>query len=162
MLYARAKFLDAVGYGSAITSKVKYMYWNNGWILNSDHNSSYGDVNATASIIADVDMKVVGNKDVQDINYTTTHSLPYGTVAHFAVNSWLFYNPLATTFKLPKDSKDCRTHPCARVTFLDSSKGWGGIDSTNSKYSETNRSVEVVPYKEDENVSKKEVKRINW
>jgi hypothetical protein len=163
-IYGRLKVNDAVGYGKEVNSTAKYLYWDNGWVENSSHKKEFGDINVSGSLAKDVDIKI-GNivNAKEDISYTTSHVLPYGVVVHFDIPSWLFYNPLAVDFKKPSnDNLDCRTHLCARVTFLGYSDSWGGVRSINPKYSEENRSVNITPYKLDTNVSKQEVKRINW
>ncbi len=162
-LYGRLKIKDAVGYGNKVFTNAKYLYWKDGWIINSNHSKEYGDINLSESVAKKIDIELSDiEKGAEDINYTTSYILPYGSVIHFGAPSWLFYNPLATKYISPKESKECLTHICARVTFLKSSESWGGIQSKSEKYSDENRSVELVPYKSDENVSKKEVKRINW
>ena len=162
-LYGRLTIKDAIGYGNKISTTAKYLYWKDKWILNTEHTKEYGDINISESVSNDVDIKLGEITDgIEDINYTTFHALPYGSVIHFGAPSWLFYNPLAIKYISPKNSNDCLTHLCARVTFLNSSESWGGVKSKSEKYSDTNRSVNLLPYKNDENVSKKEVKRINW
>ena len=47
-----------------------------------------------------------------------------------------------------------------KVEFLNSSSGWGGVQSTAAKeFSENNRTAKI---KSDINTSKKHLQRINW
>jgi hypothetical protein len=99
---------------------------------------------------------------VEKIKAVTTHALPYSAKVHLSIPSWLWYHPLATKYEDPSSSNlNCLTHPCVKLTFLKSGKGWAGIGRNSVKYNEKNVTVETNLSKET-NISKEGVKKLNW
>ncbi|WP_024791910.1 hypothetical protein [Lebetimonas sp. JS138] len=104
----------------------------------------------------------IGNGE-QNITFSTTHSIPYGAKIHLSIDSWLWYHPLAKPYKDPSSSNlDCLTHPCMKIDFLNDSSAWGGVSSNvvGNEFNESNRTSKVGT--SEKNVSKKEVKKLNW
>ncbi|WP_024787861.1 hypothetical protein [Lebetimonas sp. JH369] len=172
-LYGRIKVNDATGIGREINTTFKYEYWdkNKGWVENKEHNDTFGKVYFDKSYINTTklsDSKISANEHnivngEQNITFLTTHSLPYGAKIHLSIPSWLWYHPLAKPYKDPSSSNlECLTHPCMKVNFLTNSTGWGGISSNavGNKFNESNRTSKVGT--SEKNVSKKEVKKLNW
>jgi hypothetical protein len=170
-------------YGSIIVNNVsgydtkelnftaQYMYYkNNTWKLNMDHNSTdFGEINLSKSIKpSDITLNVIQKsgknvyEGVEKIKAVTTHALPYSAKVHLSIPSWLWYHPLATKYEDPSSSNlNCLTHPCVKLTFLKSGKGWAGIGRNSVKYNEQNVTVETNLSKET-NISKEGVKKLNW
>jgi hypothetical protein len=172
--YGRIHVKEITGVGNEINTTFRYEYWDEerGWIINDKHSDVFGSV--------DFNNSYIGNKKLneskisvqsgnishgkQNITFRVHHSLPYGAKIHLAIDSWLWYHPLAKNYQAPSETNhDCLTHPCVKVNFLSESTGWGGVsaEAVGSKYSETNRTVEINASRES-NISKKEVKKINW
>jgi hypothetical protein len=157
-----------------INTTFKYQYWTkDGWVTNKDHNSSlFGDVNLSKTIVVSDTAHTLNNSKVtislqkinngvEPVEIKTAHSLPYSAKLHFAIPSWLWYYPLAKAYQDPSlTNLDCLTHPCMKVTFLPSGKGWAGVGSSSGKYSDKNRTVQT-PMKEI-NASKSTVRKLNW
>jgi hypothetical protein len=172
--YGRIKVSNATGYGSGINTAFEYQYWtnSNGWVVNSEHNLTiFGDVDVSNSYMpSDITLQILpqSGKNIlegkENIKFSTTHALPYSAKIHLAIPEWLWYHPLAKEYKAPSSSNlDCLTHPCMKVDFLKSSSGWGGVQAINNKrFSEENRTSEMNVSKKDVNVSKSQVKKINW
>lgn len=175
--YGRIHVKEATGIGNEVNTTFKYEYWdkNKGWVINKEHSKDFGEVNLSKSYVDatrfdNSPMKNSRAYDVenglQNVKFTTTHSLPYSAKVHLSIPNWLWYNPLAKDYKDPSSSNhDCRTHPCMKVTFYPNSSGWAGISGGSKKlqkeFNESKRTVEVNTSKEV-NISKKEVKKINW
>ena len=90
--------------------------------------------------------------------------MPYSSKIHLSIPEWLWYHPLAKKYKAPSSSNlDCLTHPCMKVDFLKNSLGRGGVQAINNeRFSEENRTSEMNVSRKDVNVSKSQVKKINW
>ena len=165
-LYGRVDVRNIATLGNEANSTIKYEYWDNfyGWILNKDHNSTFGDINVSKCLIpSDVLLKPQDiQKGIEKIVIETNHSLPYAVKLHFAIPEWLWYHPLAKGYEDPSnDNLDCLTHPCMNVEFKKYSKGWGGAGVNNPKYKETNRTVKINSSSKIK-ANKSEVKRVNW
>jgi len=152
-----------------INSTIYYEYWdsNKGWVINADHNSTYGDINKSKSLISPSGISEFNLDDIkngeENVTIKTNHALPYSTKIHLSIPSWLWYHPLAKEYKDPSSSNlDCLTHPCMRVEFREENKGWGGIGNKSSKYSETNRTVEINATNSKIKANKKQVEKLNW
>jgi hypothetical protein len=160
--YGKIKFHNISGFFNELNATFEYQYWNNGWVLNTDHTNTFGDINISKSIypnnITITNKNIINGKE--NIQFTTT-IIPYSAKIHLAIPSWLWYHPLAKDYKDPSSSNlDCLTHPCMKVEFLNSSSGWGGVQSTATKeFSENNRTAKI---KSDINTSKKHLQKINW
>ena len=165
-IYGRIDIPNISGYGNELNTTYQYEYWTkNGWILNKEHNSSLlGDVNLSKSIYNFVNLNVFNiYNGEENVTFYTTHALPYSTKIHLSIPSWLWYNPLATTYKDPSvNNKDCLTHPCESITFNKDNSGWGGIGKNNVKSSESNRTVEFNSSTTSVNSNKREVRKLNW
>jgi len=178
-IYGRIKVSNAAAYSNDINTTFEYQYWTDeGWVVNKDHNDTNdtndGNVTITSPLYApnpsDVTVDIIrqSSKDIlegkEKIKISTTHSLPYSAKIHLKINSWLWYHPLAKDYKAPdSNNTDCLTHPCMKVDFLTSGEGWGGVQSiNNAKFSEGNRTSEINASHTDVNVSKSQVKKINW
>jgi hypothetical protein len=175
--YGRIHVKEATRIGNEVNTTFKYEYWdkNKGWVINKEHSKDFGEVNLSKSYVdaTQFDNSPMKNSraydvknGLQNVKFTTTHSLPYSAKVHLSIPNWLWYNPLAKDYKYPSSSNhDCRTHPCMKVTFYPNSSGWAGISGGSKKlqkeFNESKRTVEVNTSKEV-NVSKKEVKKINW
>jgi hypothetical protein len=176
-LYERIEPKEATGYGNEGNTTFKYYYWDKekGWIKDTQYSKNFGDVDLDNSYINTTALKnfseiTYSKNDIkngkEEVEFKTTHSLPYSVKINLAIPSWLWYYPLAKDYKAPsKTNHDCLTHPCLKVTFLSNSTGWGGVE-TNFKvikreFNVSKRAVEINASKEA-NVSKKEVKKINW
>ncbi len=162
--YGRIRMSNIAGYGNELNGKFTYLYWNNDeWVLNKDHNNNDGNI---TSVVKPDDVVVELNpviKGEENVTFKTTHILPYSVKIHLGINSWLWYHPLAITYKDPSEDESCFTHPCVKVDFLMSSKGWSGVKSiSNEKFNETNRTVDVNITPNEENVTKSQVKKLNW
>ncbi|WP_457560488.1 DUF6701 domain-containing protein [Caminibacter sp.] len=160
------------GYDSnELNLSTKYMYFkNNTWVQNIDHNSSvFGEINLTktykpSNITITVLPQSTKNiyEGIEKFKISTTHVLPYSAKIHFSIPSWLWYHPLALNYKDPSPTNlNCLTHPCIKVTFLKSGKGWAGVGRNTGKYTEKNITVETNVSIET-NVSKQGVKKLNW
>ena len=174
--YGRIKVHNISGYSSELNTTFEYQYWdkNNGWELNKEHNETiFGDVNLSKSIYPKNDVIMISilqqsNKNIlegkENIKFNTTHVLPYSSKIHLSIPEWLWYHPLAKKYKAPSSSNlDCLTHPCMKVDFLKNSLGWGGVQAINNeRFSEENRTSEMNVSRKDVNVSKSQVKKINW
>ncbi len=165
--YGRIDVQNIGGYSKELNTTYKYEYWtNDGWIVNKEHNSSiFGDVNESKSyhpfVTMDVNHTIKSGKE--NISLSTTHAIPYSTKIHLAIPSWLWYNPLAESYKNPSaTNQNCLTHPCESVTFNKISIGWGGIGKDNVKSSETNRTAEINASLKKVKANKSEVKKLNW
>jgi len=178
--YGRITLKNTSVFGKDINTTFKYEYWTDakGWIVNKEHNVSsnestpnFGDVNISKSIYPS-NIKLVrltqNGKDIlegnEDMNISTTHSLPYGAKIHLSIPSWLWYNPLAKPYKDPTSSnKDCLTHPCLDVQFLSNSTGWGGISGIDvEEFNATKRTVKVDSNSNSGKASNKGTIRLNW
>ncbi len=156
-------------YGNEANLTVRYMYFNDNWLLNTEHNSSmFGDINITKLNELDNNLSykisvsnTPINKGEEKLIVTTTHALPYSVKLHLPIDSWLWYYPLAKSYQPPSvNNLDCLTHPCVKVNFLKSSKGWAGV-GRKSKYNEKNVTIKAN-ISEEVNVSKEGVKKLNW
>jgi hypothetical protein len=173
--YGRIFAREVTGYGNEVNTTFKYQYWNSGeWVDNSAHTIDFGDVDFDKSYINTTllkDSKVEVNSSgitsgKEPVIFKTTHLLPYGVKIHLAIPSWLWYNPLTKEYKAPsKDNLNCLTHPCIKVNFLTNSTGWGGIESDSQAikkdFNASKRTVNVESSSKS-NVSKKEVRKLNW
>jgi len=169
--YGRIKVSNAASYSSDINTTFEYQYWtNDGWVKNTDHiNANFGDFNHTLNASVNPYVTITNSPSVnngeQKVVFHTTHSLPYSAKVHLAVDSWLWYHPLAKDYKAPESNNtDCLTHPCLKLDFLKSGSAWGGVGAvSNAKFSEENRTSEInASSHTDVNVSKSQVKKINW
>ncbi len=151
-----------------IDTTIQYEYFDDKWKINEEHNTS--DLGNILYEVKPTDIKfkiktingVNIKNGVEQIEISTTHALPYSAKIHLAIPSWLWYHPLAKTYSNPSATNlDCLTHPCIKVTFLKSGSGWAGVGKENSKYNENNKTIKVNLSKEI-NVTKKEVKKLNW
>jgi len=176
-IYGRIKVSNAAVYNkSDINTTFEYQYWTNGgWVVNQDHNDTNdGNVVITSPLYApnpsDITMNTIkqSSKDIlegkEKIKISTTHSLPYSAKIHLKINSWLWYHPLAKNYQDPSSANtDCLTHPCMKLDFLKSSSGWGGVQSiNNANFVVENRTSEINTSHTDVNVTKSQVKKINW
>ena len=176
-IYGRIKVSNAAVYNkSDINTTFEYQYWTNGgWVVNQDHNDTNdGNVVITSPLYApnpsDITMNIIqqSSKDIfegkEKIKISTTHSLPYSAKIHLKINSWLWYHPLAKKYQDPSSANtDCMTHPCMKLDFLKSSSGWGGVQSiNNANFVVENRTSEINTSHTDVNVTKSQVKKINW
>jgi len=167
--YGRIKVSNVAGYSNEINNTFEYQYWTkNGWKINKDHiNSNFGDFNHTLNPnihpYVVVDGVPIINNGKQDVKFSTTHSLPYSKKIHLQIDEWLWYHPLAKDYKDPsKNNLDCLTHPCFKLDFLEQGSEWGGVSiNNNSKFKVNNRTTEINNSK-DLNVTRQEVKKLNW
>ena len=160
-----------------INTTVKYMYWdkNRGWIVNNKHTDAlkHGDLNLANTYVAANGVKPLSSSSIQitpssinngeeKVSIVTTHALPYSAKIHFAIPSWLWYHPLAKEYKDPSlTNLDCLTHPCTKVTYIKTARGWAGVGKKDTKYNESNTTTKVnVDNKAS--ASKNEVKKLNW
>jgi len=165
-LYGRIDIKNISTIGNEANSTFKYEYWDDfyGWILNKEHNSTFGDINVSKCLIpSDISLNPQEiQKGIEKIVIETNHSLPYVVKLHFSVPEWLWYHPLAKDYKDPsKTNLDCLTHPCMNVEFRKYSKGWGGAGVNNPKYKETNRTVKINSSSKIK-ANKSEINRVNW
>jgi len=170
--YGRIKVSNAAAYSNDINTTFEYQYWNSneGWVKNVDHNSSeFGDfnhtINSDISPFVNVSNTASINNATQKVIFHTSHALPYSVKVHLQINSWLWYHPLAKKGYIDPSSKntDCLTHPCLKLDFLKESAGWGGVKAiNNSAFNESNRTSDINASNSDVNVSKSQVKKINW
>ncbi len=170
--YGRIKVSNAAAYSSDINTTFEYQYWSNdGWVKNTDHNLSVlGDVNITKSYYPTSKITFTkqavngGEEKVKFSLNTSAQARPFSTKIHLSVGSWLWYHPLAKDYKDPSATNtDCLTHPCMKLDFLKSGSAWGGVQAVNnSAYTEENRTSEMNVSAPDVNVSKSQVKKINW
>jgi VCBS repeat-containing protein len=175
-IYGRIKVSNAAAYSSDINTTFEYQYWSNdGWVINTDHNNSaavyFGDVNTSITnpllpngVSITLNQVSGGKESVKFSLNTAVQALPYSAKIHLAIDSWLWYHPLAKDYKDPSATNtDCLTHPCMKVDFLKSGSAWGGVQAVNnSAYTEENRTSEMNVSAPDVNVSKSQVKKINW
>jgi len=175
-IYGRIKVSNAAAYSSDINTTFEYQYWTDeGWVVNKDHNdSNESNVTITLPLYApnpsDVTMNIIQQSSKyilegkEKIKISTTHSLPYSAKIHLKINSWLWYHPLAKDYQDPSSTNtDCLTHPCMKLDFLNSGTAWGGVGAiNNTAYTEENRTSEINVTHTDVNVSKSQVKKINW
>ncbi|GAB6074585.1 hypothetical protein [Nautilia lithotrophica] len=168
--YGRLKVSNAAAYSSDINTTFEYQYWtSNGWVKNTDHtNANFGDFNHTLNIAINPYVTITNspaiNNGEQRVVFHTNHGLPYSAKVHLQINSWLWYHPLAKDYQDPSiTNQDCLTHPCLKLDFLKSGSAWGGVQAiSNTKFSEENRTSEMNVTHTDVNVSKSQVKKINW
>jgi hypothetical protein len=175
-LYGRIHVHDASEVGNEVNSSFEYEYWNGseGWVVNKNHTEEQGKVYfdksyADSVLLKDSAIDYSADKisnGVEKVKFTTNHALPYGAKLHFSVSNWLWYHPLAKDYKDPsKDNLDCLTHPCMKVEFLDVSQGWGGISGGNKaikeEFNATKRTTNIKA-SNDRNLSKRDVKKLNW
>jgi hypothetical protein len=162
--YGRIKVSNASGYSKDLNTTFEYMYWDkdNGWVVNEEHNISFGDIK---DYYPKTDLTLIKgsiSKGKESIEFTTTHALPYSVKVHFDIPEWLWYHPLAKEYKAPSASNlDCLTHPCAKVIFQKTSSGWAGIGNDESRYNENNKTVKTKIGK-DINASRNELRKLNW
>ena len=163
--YGRIDIKDVSTYGNEANTSFVYEYWTDseGWKVNKLHTSLYGEVNNSKSIKPGVKVNLDKIKNgIENVNIKTEHALPYTTKIHLAIPEYLWYHPLAKNYEDPsKDNLDCLTHPCLRVSFNTSSRGWGGIGIHSNTYSESNRTVEIN-VTSDTQVNKSQVRKFNW
>ena len=165
--YGRIAVENVSGYGKELDTKFRYEYWSDdeGWVLNTDHNSKdFGDVNETKSYY-DSNITLSVNHNIangeEQVKISTTHALPFGTKIHLSIPSYLWYHPIAKPYKDPSsDNLDCLTHPCMSSAFEGTSKGWAGIGEDGTKYSESNRSVKFNAL--DVKEFKSKYQKLNW
>ena len=163
--YGRIYIDNVAGYASTLTATAKYEYWNNDWVLNTNHiDNSFGEIKYLYIKPSDVNYtKDTLSNGLQKVTLSTTHALPYKVKNHVAIPSWLWYHPLAYPYQDPSNiNQNCLTHPCFNAFFEKNSKGWGGIGINTVKYKETNRTSEINSSLENINVNKKSVKKLNW
>ena len=169
--YGRIKVSTAAAYSNDINTTFLYQYWTDsqGWVTNTEHNSTaFGDFNHTLNSAINPYVTVTSAPSItngqEKVVFHTTHALPYSAKVHLQINSWLWYYPLAKDYKDPSPANtDCRTHPCLKLDFLKSGSGWGGVQAiNNAKFSEENRTSDMNMSRPDVNVSKSQVKKINW
>lgn len=169
--YGRIKVSNAAAYSNDINTTFLYQYWTDsqGWVTNTEHNSTaFGDFNHTLNSAINPYVTVTSAPSItngqEKVVFHTTHALPYSAKVHLQINSWLWYYPLAKDYKDPSPTNtDCRTHPCLKLDFLKSGSGWGGVQAiNNTKFSEENRTSDMNMSRPDVNVSKSQVKKINW
>jgi len=164
--YGKIDIKNIITMGNKANFIAKYEYWTKGgWQVNKNHYDIFGKIKSYLPI-KDINITLNNpvNDGTQNISITTNHSLPYFVKIHLAIPSWLWYHPLAKTYKDPsKTNLDCLTHPCLNVGFNQSSKGWGGIGITPSKYDTTNgnRTVHINSSNKIK-INKLEVKKLNW
>jgi len=170
-IYGRIKTSNSAAYSSDVNTTFEYQYWSDaqGWVKNSDHNSTtYGDFNHTLDSTINPYVSVTNNPVInggeEKVVFHTSHALPYSAKVHLQINSWLWYHPLAKDYQDPSSTNtDCMTHPCIKLDFLKSGSAWGGVQAVNNtQFSEENRTSEMNMSKPDVNVSKSQVKKINW
>ena len=172
--YGRIEVQSVSGYGKDLNTTFKYSYWDNtkGWIVNEEHNVSsddgtinLGNIKGFYTSNGDINMQlgdvIKGNEDV---NISTTHSLPYSAKIHLSIPSWLWYHPLAKDYKDPSSSNpDCLTHPCLNSEFVNTSTGWGGISGINvEEFNATRRTSKIEESNNTTKSSKKGVSKLNW
>ncbi len=174
--YGRIKISNVASYNNEINTTFEYQYWTDeGWVVNKEHNNTNeGNVTITSPLYApnpsDITMNIIqqsGNdilEGKEKIKISTSHSLPYSAKIHLKIDPWLWYHPLAKDYKAPdSNNTDCLTHPCMKVDFLTSGAGWGGVKAINNpKFNEENRTSDINITHTDVNVSKSQVKKINW
>ena len=172
--YGRIKVSNVSGYSNELNTTFEYQYWSKtGWTVNEKHNNDkiFGDINLSKSIYpSDVTISILpqSSKNIlnglEKVKFSTTHTLPYSAKIHLSIPEWLWYHPLAKNYKDPSSSNtDCLTHPCLKADFLKSGTGWGGIEAiSNEQFNEENRTSDLNASKNDINVSKSQVKKINW
>ena len=168
--YGRIDINNIAGYGNELNTTYKYEYWTDdkGWVVNKDHNSwKDGDINIANAYYDKDNITINVPNGIQNgeekVEFRTTHALPYSTKIHWAISSWLWYNPLAKEYKNPSSTNlDCLTHPCETLTFDKSQTGWGGIGKENVKSSETNRTANIDAASKEIKGNKEEVRKLNW
>ena len=172
--YGRIEVKSVSGYGKDLNTTFKYLYWDNakGWIVNEEHNVSsddgtinLGNIKGFYTSNGDINMQlgdvIEGNEDV---NISTTHSLPYSAKIHLSIPSWLWYHPLAKNYEDPSSSNpDCLTHPCLKAEFVNNSKGWGGVSGiSHQDFNATKRTSKIEESNTTTKSSKKGVSKLNW
>jgi hypothetical protein len=164
--YGRIKVKNVAGYGEDLNSTFRYMYWDkdDGWVVNKEHNASFGDIKnyyATPPVTFKKGNILNGEEKVE---FIAKRFSPYSAKVHFDIPSWLWYHPLAKEYKAPSSSNlDCLTHPCMKVNFMGGleNKSWAGTGSNTSRYNENNKTIHLE-IKKEINATKQEVKKFTW
>ena len=165
--YGRIDISNVGSFGNEINTTYTYEYWTkNGWKQNKEHNGAvFGDVYENKSLHPFVTIKINHNikKSKENVELSTNNELSYDTNIHLSISSWLWYNPLAITYKDPSvNNKDCLTHPCENVMFDKIGTGWGGIGKNNVSWSETNRTIKINFSLKKFKLNKEETQKLNW
>jgi hypothetical protein len=108
---------------NSIVIPVKFMYYNNGWVVNDLHDSAeYGCVNKVYTNgkieVKDIDLnKDLISEGIQNINgEILTLKRPYETTLHFDISPWLWYSKEGVFYEKPDEfNKDCNSHPCLKI-----------------------------------------------
>ena len=174
--YGRIKVSNVAGYGNDLNTTVEYQYWltSQGWVTNNDHTRDvFGKIYRDETVFSpsgDVNVSLGNiNNGTQSLEFNTTHSLPYGVKVHLSIDSWMWYNPLASDYQKPEQNLSCKTHPCMKVDFLGYGNGKPGVSAIddakydiNNRTTEVNASINTGSNSSDINITKSQVKKINW
>jgi len=171
-IYGRIKVSNASAYDVDVNTTFVYQYWddNEGWKKNTAHTAQtfgkFYDLNSTINpyiTITNYPPAFVNGE--QKVEFHSSHLPPFSEKVHLKIDPWLWYHPLAKNYQDPSTTNtDCLTHPCMTLSFMKSGSAWGGVqsESNNTKFNQENRTVDLNVSKKDLNVSKSQVKKINW